>query len=326
MWTHYLPSLWALGLALIPSVISSPIDIRTTGPWLALDTDFPDPGFVQADDGTWYAFGTNGNNRTVQVAKSADFKTWTLLDKEALPTLAGWETQIDHWAPDVVRRNDGKFVLYYSGEAQEMLRHHCIGTAVSESTDPSGPYIPNPTPLSCRLDQGGSIDASGFLDKDGTRYVVFKVDGNSIGNGGDCNNGIAPLKPTPILLQRVDTDGFTPVGDAVQILDRDDSDGPLVEAPNLILHGDTYFLFYSTHCYTDEAYDVRWATASEITGPYTKTGKQLVKSGDYGLVSPGGGTVCGCGDKMLFHGFCGGDRRCTYAAEVRIDGVNVEFV
>jgi beta-xylosidase len=245
MWTH-LPSLCALGLTLITSVITSPIEIRATGPWLALDTDFPDPGFVQADDGTWYAFGTNGNNRTVQVAKSADFKTWTLLDKEALPTLAGWETQIDHWAPDVVRRNDGKYVLYYSGEAQQMLRHHCIGTAVSESTDPSGPYIPNPTPLSCRLDQGGSIDASGFLDKDGSRYVVFKVDGNSIGNGGDCNNGIAPLKPTPILLQKVDTDGFTPVGDAVQILDRDDSDGPLVEAPNLILHGDTYFLFYST--------------------------------------------------------------------------------
>ncbi|GKZ79707.1 hypothetical protein AnigIFM56816_003913 [Aspergillus niger] len=324
MWTH-LPSLCALGLTLITSVITSPIEIRATGPWLALDTDFPDPGFVQADDGTWYAFGTNGNNRTVQVAKSADFKTWTLLDKEALPTLAGWETQIDHWAPDVVRRNDGKYVLYYSGEAQQMLRHHCIGTAVSESTDPSGPYIPNPAPLSCRLDQGGSIDASGFLDKDGSRYVVFKVDGNSIGNGGDCNNGIAPLKPTPILLQKVDTDGFTPVGDAVQILDRDDSDGPLVEAPNLILHGDTYFLFYSTHCYTDEKYDVRWATASEITGPYTKTGRQLVKSGDYGLVSPGGGTVCGCGDRMLFHGFCG-DNRCMYAAEMRITGTEVEFV
>ncbi|PYH38201.1 glycoside hydrolase family 43 protein [Aspergillus neoniger CBS 115656] len=328
LWTHHLPSLWALTLALLTPVLSSPITLRTTGPWLALDTDFPDPGFVQADDGTWYAFGTNGNNRTVQVAKSTDFKTWTLLDKEALPTLAGWETQIDHWAPDVVRRNDGKYILYYSGEAQSDLRHHCIGTAISTTTDPSGPYIPNPTPLSCRLDQGGSIDASGFLDKDGTRYVVFKVDGNSIGNGGDCNNGIAPLKPTPILLQKVDTDGFTPVGDAVQILDRDDSDGPLVEAPNLILHGDTYFLFYSTHCYTDEKYDVRWATATEITGPYTKTGKQLVKSGDWGLVSPGGGTVCGCGDRMLFHGFCkeGDSRRCMYAAEVRIQGVEVEFV
>lgn len=104
LWTHHLPTLWALSLTLLTTVLSSPIALRTTGPWLALDTDFPDPGFVQADDGTWYAFGTNGNNRTVQVAKSTDFKTWTLLDKEALPTLAGWETQIDHWAPDVVRR------------------------------------------------------------------------------------------------------------------------------------------------------------------------------------------------------------------------------
>lgn len=104
LWTHHLPTLWALTLTLLTPVLSSPITLRTTGPWLALDTDFPDPGFVQADDGTWYAFGTNGNNRTVQVAKSTDFKTWTLLDKEALPTLAGWETQIDHWAPDVVRR------------------------------------------------------------------------------------------------------------------------------------------------------------------------------------------------------------------------------
>ncbi|PWY71830.1 endo-arabinase [Aspergillus sclerotioniger CBS 115572] len=325
MWINQAAS-WAFGLALVTSVISSPIQVRTTGPWMAIDSDFPDPGFVQADDGTWYAFGTNGNNRTVQVAKSSDFKTWTLLDKEALPTLAGWETAIDHWAPDVIRRNDGKYVLYYSGEAKEMLRHHCVGTAVSESTDPTGPYIPNATPLSCRLDQGGSIDASGFLDKDGSRYVVFKVDGNSIGNGGDCNNGIAPLKPTPILLQQVATDGFTPVGDAVQILDRDDSDGPLVEAPNLILHGDTYFLFYSTHCYTDPLYDVRWATAKSITGPYTKTGAQLVKSGDYNLVSPGGGTVCGCGDRMLFHGFCGNNRRCTYAADLSIVDTQVSFV
>ncbi|PYH90464.1 endo-arabinase [Aspergillus ellipticus CBS 707.79] len=320
-------SSWALGLfALATSVLSSPIEIRAAGaPWLAINSDFPDPGFVQGADGVWYAFGTNGNGKTIQVARSEDFVSWTLLNKEVLPTLAGWETSVDHWAPDVIRRNDGRYVLYYSGEAQSMVRHHCVGVAISESTDPSGPYIPNPNPLSCRLDQGGSIDPSGFLDKDGSRYVVFKVDGNSIGNGGDCNNGVAPLKPTPILLQKVDADGFTPLGDAVQILDRDDSDGPLVEAPNLILHGDTYFLFYSTHCFTDAKYDVRWATAKSITGPYVKTGAQLVKTGDFNLTSPGGGTVCGCGDRMLFHGFCGSER-CTYAADLSIQGTNVRFV
>lgn len=99
------PLTWALCLTtLFTTLLASPIHPRAQGPWLALDTNFPDPSFVQADDGTWYAFGTNGNGKRVQVATSKDFKTWTLLDKEALPTLAGWETEVDHWAPDVIKR------------------------------------------------------------------------------------------------------------------------------------------------------------------------------------------------------------------------------
>lgn len=223
-------------------------------------------------------------------------------------------------------QNDGKYVMYYSGEAQSDPGHHCVGAAVSEGTDPSGPYTPLSSPFACNLDQGGSIDPSGFLDKDGTRYVVYKIDGNSIGNGGDCNNGIAPLKPTPIMLQKVADDGVTPVGAAVQILDRDDSDGPLVEAPNLIFHDGTYFLFYSTHCYTDPKYDVRFATATSITGPYTKTNTQLFKTGDFGLTSPGGGTVCGYGDRMLLHSFCETNVRCMYAADISISGNKIALL
>lgn len=215
--------------------------------------------------------------------------------------------------------------MYYSGEAQSDLRHHCVGVAVSKGTDPTGPYIPAETPFACHLDQGGAIDPAGFHDKDGAWYVAYKVDGNSIGHGGDCNNGVAPLKPTPILLQRVTDDGVTPLGEPVQILDRDDSDGPLVEAPNLVLHGDTYYLFYSTHCFTDPTYDVRYATASSITGPYKKTGNQLVKTGDDSLSSPGGGTVCSCGDRILFHGFC--DKgRCTYSARVTLAESTVHLI
>jgi hypothetical protein len=146
--------------------------------------------------------------------------------------------------------------MYYSGEAKEMVRHHCVGVTVSENTDPTGPYVPNETPLSCWLNLGGSIDPAGFVDKGSTCYVIFKIDGNSIGHGGDCNNSITPMVPTPILLQRVEDNGFTLIRDAVPILDCDDSDGPLVEAPNLILHSDTYFLFYSTHCSTDSKYDM----------------------------------------------------------------------
>lgn len=233
---------------------------------------------------------------------------------------------------DQPTQNDGKYVLYYSGEAKEKVRHHCVGAAVSESTDPTGPYIPRETPISCRLDQGGSIDPAGFVDKDGSRYVVFKVDGNSVGHGGDCNNGVEPKVGTPILLQKVQDDGVTLDGDAVQILDRSDADGdgPLVEAPNLILQGDTYVLFYSTHCFTDPKYDVRYATASSITGPFTKQGSQdnpLLKGDDgNGLTSPGGGTVCGCGDRMVFHAFCEDNMRCMYVADVRVDGAQVTLL
>lgn len=69
-----------------------------------LDTDFPDPSFVGTPDGRWYAYGTNGNGKRIQVATSNDFSTWTLLDIEALPTISSWETDKDHWAPDVIMR------------------------------------------------------------------------------------------------------------------------------------------------------------------------------------------------------------------------------
>ena len=71
---------------------------------MGLHTNFPDPSFLKAADGTWYAFGTNGNGKRVQVASSHDFVSWTLLDIEALPTLSGWETDTNHWAPDVILR------------------------------------------------------------------------------------------------------------------------------------------------------------------------------------------------------------------------------
>lgn len=217
--------------------------------------------------------------------------------------------------------------MYYSAIVQSNPYRHCIGVAIADSDSPAGPYIPASTnPLACPLDQGGAIDASNFQDSDGTRYVLYKVDGNSIGNGGDCNNSVEPLAATPIMLQQVLEDGLTPVGDPIQILDRDSSDGPLVEAPSLIMAEDgTYLLFYSTHCFTDIKYDVRYATASAITGPYTKTGESLLASGD-DLYGPGGVTVKEDGS-MLFHSWCNDNTvRCMYYAFVDIEGSSVSIV
>jgi hypothetical protein len=104
------------GLSLLPTAYCSPLLSvseqllskrisfdGSTGITLALNTDFPDPAFVQHTDGSWYAFGTNGNGKRIQVAHSTDFVSWSLLNVEALPTLSGWETEPDHWAPDVFK-------------------------------------------------------------------------------------------------------------------------------------------------------------------------------------------------------------------------------
>ena len=125
--------------------------------------------------------------------------------------------------------------------------------------------------------RGGAIDPSGFRDADGSRYVVYKVDGNSVGNGGVCKNTVAPIVPTPIMLVHVEEDGVTAIGAPVQILDRDDGDGPLVEAPSLARMSDgTYAVFFSSNCWSTPQYDVSWAAATNITGPYTKYGPMFI--------------------------------------------------
>ncbi|KAJ5091149.1 endo-arabinase [Penicillium alfredii] len=308
-------------------------------PWLALDTDFPDPAFLKASNGKWYAFGTIGNGLRMQVAESDNFSNWTSLNKSPMPKVAEWEqpNTILAMAPDVIQRADGKYVMYYSSPTKRDENRQCVGTGIAN--DPSGPYEPSDEPFACPFDQGGAIDASGFQDIDGTRYVTYKVNGNTIGKG-ECGNSIPPLKPTPLMLQKVREDGITPVGKPIQMIDRatSDNDGPLVEAPYIFHHAGTYFLFYSTHCYNSDQYDLRYATAANVTGPWQKDNAQLLKPGQYGLKSPGGAslrslskTLLGDGslfpDGMLFHGWCHDKtERCMYAAKVRFFGNRVVVV
>src|ERR1700722_6658513 len=87
-------------------------------------------------------------------------------------------------------QDDGSFVMYYADEIVGDPAHHCVGVATSQTI--LGPYKPQDTSFACPIDQGGAIDADGFQDVDGKRYVVYKVDGNSIGHGGECVNSVAP--------------------------------------------------------------------------------------------------------------------------------------
>ncbi len=175
--------------------------------------------------------------------------------------------------------------------------------------------------------QGGAIDPAGFTDSDGTIYVVYKIDGNSIGHGGNCNNGIAPFAPTPIMIQPMEADGVTPRGRPTKILDRSDADGPLVEAPSLVWSREgVYVLFFSSNCFAGPNYDTSYATASNIMGPYTKSGRPLLVTGSgNNLYSPGGTDVLADGKKIVFHADKGTSARTRqmYVGEITISGTTV---
>jgi len=95
---------------------------------------------------------------------------------------------------------------------------------------------------------------------------------------------IPPLVSTPIMLQEVESDGATPIGNLIQVLDRDASDGLLVEAPDIIRTAEgIYILFHSSHCLNPLLYDVRYATATNVMGPYMKNPALLLATGDYRL-------------------------------------------
>lgn len=278
------------------------------------------------------AINSEYGTSNVQLATSTNFVDWTLLTSshDPLPTTGAWVTRgmsvippsvpkSQVWAPGIIQRpTDNKFVLYYAahkasldnGSKNAILpgRHpapHCIGAAVSETDDPAGPYTPEATALACHLDGGGAIDPAAFQDHDGTLWLTYKVDGNNIGHGGICGNTKAPIVPTPIMLQKMLPDGITPDGNYTVIMDRMRSDGPLVEAPALVRsHEGIYFLFFSSGCTRSPSYDIKYATALNITGPYRRAQYPLLESGDYGLLAPGSASVHDDGNggfDMAFH-------------------------
>jgi len=183
---------------------------------------------------------------------------------------------------------------------------HCVGAATA--SNPEGPYIPEEEPLFCDLGAGGAIDADGFNDPQTNRqYVVYKVDGNSVGHGGACANTVDPIAPTPLILQEVSPDdGYSLIGSPVEVLLNEPSDGPNIEAPSLTYDSSSrrYILFYSSRCFATDAYQVRYATSTSITGPYTKHPEPFLQTGTspVNLYAPGGLDLTKDGRKAVFHG------------------------
>jgi beta-xylosidase len=258
-----------------------------------LDQDFPDPDVLQVGD-TWYAYATQkpGPNQNLQAATSKDLKTWQPLEKDPLPELPAWATTGRTWAPDVSKAGSG-YVMYFTAHNVDP-DVQCIG--VARGTSPAGPFTNvGSKALICPADQGGAIDPASFVDADGTRYLLWKNDGNCCG------------KDTWLYLQKTSADGLTLAGPPVKLVKQDQAwEGDLVEAPTLVRHGSQYTLLYSANSYAGDKYVTGYATADKLTGPYRKAPQPLLSTSGVGIIGPGGQDVVqgpGGADFLAVHGW-----------------------
>ena len=100
-----------------------------------------------------------------------------------------------------------------------------------------------------------------------------------------------------------------------------------MEAPSLFRSKEgVYFLLFSSSCYDELLYDLKYATADKVTRPYSKAPRPLLKTGDTvaDLHGPGSGHTSIHGDKSVFHAFLDGkinaNQRGMHAAETFANG------
>ncbi|NBC71858.1 family 43 glycosylhydrolase [Paenibacillus sacheonensis] len=207
-----------------------------------------DPSVIRAEDGYFYAYGTEDEWKPGEkvklgpIVKSADLVHWDYVG-DAFATRPAWKKDGGIWALDIHRFND-QYYLYYSisewGDANPG-----IGIAVSDS--PAGPFEDKGKLLDS-FDSGvrNSIDPMMFVDEDGTPYLFW-----------GSFNGIYGIQ--------LSADGLSVVGEKFQIAGKD------FEGPYLIKRGSYYYFFGSMgSCCAgkDSIYLVSAGRSESLKGPY----------------------------------------------------------
>jgi beta-xylosidase len=228
--------------------------------------EVPNP-FVLVGDGTYYLYSSQPNiyAEDLPVRTSTDRVRWSE-PVDAMPSAPSWAYPGWTWAPDV-RRIGRTYVAWYTAAALPLNPPGvhptmCIGVATAPS--PLGPFTHvGDAPAICQRERLGSIDPRMFLDADGELWLHWKSDDNADVTGGH---------GTPsIYAQRLSSDGLTLVGDAVRILEVDQAwEGPIVEAPQLVLVDGRYWLFYSGNWFNQPHYGIGVASCEGPAGPCTK--------------------------------------------------------
>lgn len=234
-----------------------------------------DPTIVKADDGYFYAYGTeddwaNGDVHFVPIVRSQNLVHWEFVS-DAFSTKPSWKNQGFIWAPDVTLI-DGKYYMYYS---YSLWGDPNPGIGLAISNKPEGPFVDyGKIFLSKDIGVDNSIDPF-YIENEGTKLLFW-----------GSFRGIYGIE--------LSADGKTIVGNKFKIA------GDFMEATYIHKKDGYYYLFGSIGSCCDGAkstYKVVVGRSENIKGPYLgKDGSSfLEKSGPIfleenttgGFVGPG---------------------------------------
>jgi arabinan endo-1,5-alpha-L-arabinosidase len=233
--------------------------------------DCPDPGVLE-DGGTYTMVCTPG--WAYPLRTSTDLVHWTqqgtVFTAASHPT---WATG-SFWAPEL-HKVGSKYLVYFSA-IDGASGTFAVG--VGSAGAPLGPYQDLGKPLLTEP-KPGAIDAHYFRASSGKHYLLWKVDGNAVGQS------------TPIKIQELAADGLSLLGSPTTILQNTLAwEGALVEGPWMIEQGGSFYLFYSGNGYASPSYGVGVARASSPLGPFTKASAPILASKG-AWAGPGHGSV-----------------------------------
>lgn len=250
----------------VPPPAATPCDVR------AGEGDYPnpldecpaaDPGMV-IDGATWYAFTTG-----LHLYRSSDSgHHWDDLGKFLTPP-AGY---VDTWAPEVYRVGN-RWICYFSMRTAPG-QFEKVYIASSRYLDRGWSLVP--TPIYGTPDHS-TIDATMFRAPDGTRYLLWKDDYQN-------------REQRRISIARLSPDGRRVTGTSTPIMSVTQGwEGNSIEAPSMLVHDGSYYLFYSGNLFTTTGnYAVGVAKASGPVADFD-AGKHdgPILKGDDHFASPG---------------------------------------
>lgn len=284
----------------------------TAAPAKVVPANHPDPEVIRVGD-TYYMYATNQGQRVpVRTSKSLT-GPWSA-PRDVMPANAAWSTGKHYWAPEVTQIGPTDFRMYFTANDRATGRQ-CIG--IARAASPLGPFTPQAKPFQCDSREGGAIDASTFRDTDGSLWLIYKNDGNAI------------RKRTTLWLQRLSPDGMTKVGARRALISNDaPHEHGIIEAPVMVKRGGKYVLFYSGGEFWNGSYFTSYATATSLTGTFTKAYRPLMTNASLNgkVDGPGGQDIVSTpqGDKIVFHGWLDAKRtsRGVYVADLGFPGGN----